>query len=638
MEIKQFSKQSMDHGTTKSIGINGVRLGELLHRVIEVTKVAAEFLVGESKRPDGLRGCGSETPIDLEIETFLRKELIALFPAGFIGEETGRIESPSGEYWIVDPHDGTSAFLEGYGGTSVSVALLRNSTPVLGVVCAPLSPDMSFDCIAWAEGMPSLLRNGREIRPKNSDRPLSAQSMVFLNHRSAERPVSSGTAVAPGRFITLPSIAYRLARVAAGDGDASVSLNGPCSHDYAAGHALLRGAGMVLLDQSGSPVTYAADGTSQVKACFGGMPSVAADLSKRRWTNRRETKRGWRQPPDITHYQIDPAVLQRARGCLMGQIIGDSLGSRVEFQAAKWIRKAFPEGVRDLADGGTWNTLAGQPTDDSELALALARSLVANRRYDADAVAEAYGRWYMSKPFDIGSTTAAALSMLHYVEGDYAATAQKAANPKSQANGSLMRVSPIGIWARFPKVAAHYAAEDSRLTHPNETCVAACQIYAAAICAGIQYGTLEAMIDEANLVAQHVPSDLIRDTYLNALKGYGPKEFDGDNQGWVLIAFQNAFRHLAAGTPIDTALIETVGMGGDTDTNAAITGALLGSLLGIKAIPQRWIRPVLACRPHKALNAPRPRPEEYWPDDVLDLAATLVTCAKPFVEPFGSDE
>jgi ADP-ribosylglycohydrolase len=50
------------------------------------------------------------------------------------------------------------------------------------------------------------------------------------------------------------------------------------------------------------------------------------------------------------------------------------------------------------------------------------------------------------------------------------------------------------------------------------------------------------------------------------------------SEGWVLIAFQNAFRHLAIGTPIEDALIETVSKGGDTDTNAAICGALLGAV------------------------------------------------------------
>ncbi len=78
--------------------------------------------------------------------------------------------------------------------------------------------------------------------------------------------------------------------------------------------------------------------------------------------------------------------------------------------------------------------------------------------------------------------------------------------------------------------------------------------------------------------------------------GQGPGEFV-DQQGWVLIAFQNAFRHLATGTPIKDALIETVSKGGDTDTNAAICGALLGAAQGRAAIPVRWCMAVLGLSP-----------------------------------------
>lgn len=48
----------------------------------------------------------------------------------------------------------------------------------------------------------------------------------------------------------------------------------------------------------------------------------------------------------------------------------------VEFQTPEQIRRQYPDGVRELADGGTWNTIACQPTDDSEMALLLARMLV----------------------------------------------------------------------------------------------------------------------------------------------------------------------------------------------------------------------------------------------------------------------
>ena len=78
----------------------------------------------------------------------------------------------------------------------------------------------------------------------------------------------------------------------------------------------------------------------------------------------------------------DVGMLSRAQGCLLGQLAGDALGSLVEFQTPKQIRRQYPDGVRELADGGTWNTIAGQPTDDSEMALLLARLLADQRKYD----------------------------------------------------------------------------------------------------------------------------------------------------------------------------------------------------------------------------------------------------------------
>ena len=72
-------------------------------------------------------------------------------------------------------------------------------------------------------------------------------------------------------------------------------------------------------------------------------------------------------------------MVSRAQGCFLGRLAGDSLGSLVEFQTPDQIRRKYPGGVRRLADGGTWGTIAGQPTDDSEMALTLARMLTGTR-------------------------------------------------------------------------------------------------------------------------------------------------------------------------------------------------------------------------------------------------------------------
>ena len=129
---------------------------------------------------------------------------------------------------------------------------------------------------------------------------------------------------------------------------------------------------------------------------------------------------------------ITPERLSRAEGCLLGQLAGDSLGSLVEFQTPGEIRRRYPNGVRDLADGGTWWTIAGQPTDDSEMALGLARMLIKQQRYDSTKAFEAYEFWLNSDPFDCGSTVSRGL--------------RGRPNPQSQANGALMRISPLGIF------------------------------------------------------------------------------------------------------------------------------------------------------------------------------------------------
>lgn len=306
-------------------------------------------------------------------------------------------------------------------------------------------------------------------------------------------------------------------------------------------------------------------------------------------------------------------------------MIGDSLGALVEFQPPEEIARRYPDGVRELQDGGVWDTLAGQPTDDSELALALARTLANRSDYDAEAVAGAYGGWYSSHPFDIGTTTQAAMSAAAHAAAGKAEAARKAARRDSQSNGSLMRVSPIGVWARDPDIAARIAWQDSELSHPHPACVAACAAYSAAIAAGIAGADRVDMLATAARIAEghRATAPAIAAALDAARAGHRPESYIR-NMGHVAIAFQNAFYHLAHTRDLEAALIDTIARGGDTDTNAAIARALLGAAEGRRAIPARWTTVILGCRPIKAIGARRPRPPDYWPDDIVALAEALL--------------
>ncbi|HZM34981.1 MAG TPA: ADP-ribosylglycohydrolase family protein, partial [Burkholderiales bacterium] len=91
----------------------------------------------------------------------------------------------------------------------------------------------------------------------------------------------------------------------------------------------------------------------------------------------------------------------------------------------------------------------------------------------------------------------------------------------------------------------------------------------------------------------------------------------------VLVTLQNAFFALFH-EGFEEAVVRTVGQGGAAGTNGAIVGALLGAAHGRAAVPSRWILSVLACRPIAEAGALRPRPMDYWPDDVLELAEALL--------------
>jgi ADP-ribosylglycohydrolase len=318
---------------------------------------------------------------------------------------------------------------------------------------------------------------------------------------------------------------------------------------------------------------------------------------------------------------VTPERLDRARGCLLGQLIGDSLGSLVEFSSADYLKWKHPEGVRELQDGGVWTLLAGQPTDDSELALMLARTLVREKKFDQRAVFDSYVHWYQSGPFDIGNTTRRALSGV----GPDAA---------SQANGSLMRISPLAIFAAGdPERAAAWAREDSQLTHPHPVCQDACAVFVSAAASAIHTTCNAADAYKAARAASSRPG--VSPEVVEAVEKarYEPPEvYDDDRQGWVLIALQNALYQALHAENLEEGLVDTIQHGGDTDTNGAIAGALLGAIHGQAGVPRRWVDVLLNCRPAGPPIQGRhhhPRPEEFWPCDALELAEALLRAGAP---------
>lgn len=257
---------------------------ELLAPVTDNVLSVGKLLAAEWDRPDGPRGHGDKAEVDAEIEAALREHLLNLLHCDFWGEETGAWLTGHEYCWVVDPNDGTSDFLLGRKGSAISVGLLRNASPVLGVVYAPVTVDRGPDCISWAEGCASPIRNGQAVLSRLDEQGLRAGSHVLVSTAAATKPAINAELCAPADFIPMPSIAYRLARVAAGDAVAGISLVPVSAHDVVGGHALLRGAGGVLLDQSGIEISYDSGVLADVALrVFGGAPSACKELTGRGW-------------------------------------------------------------------------------------------------------------------------------------------------------------------------------------------------------------------------------------------------------------------------------------------------------------------------------------------------------------------
>jgi len=177
--------------------------------------------------------------------------LAAAFPGyGWLSEET--VDSPERlerrEVLIVDPIDGTRAFLSGDPRWAVSIALVVDGRPVAGVVHAP----SLGETYAAASGQGATL-NGAPIRASartslEGARAGGPKRMIEAIARGA----GAGVEVAP----RTPSLAYRLALVASGALDFAVASINANEWDVAAADIVLAEAGAALVDSSGAPLAY----------------------------------------------------------------------------------------------------------------------------------------------------------------------------------------------------------------------------------------------------------------------------------------------------------------------------------------------------------------------------------------------
>ncbi|MDV6264872.1 ADP-ribosylglycohydrolase family protein [Rhodococcoides yunnanense] len=278
--------------------------------------------------------------------------------------------------------------------------------------------------------------------------------------------------------------------------------------------------------------------------------------------------------------QLTDIRQDRARGVLLGTAVGDALGAGYEFGYPS------PETEIDMIGGGTFDWAPGEWTDDTSMALCVARGLEAGG--DVDDIAENFRAWFAQNPPDVGNQTRAVLVQTTRTGADM--TAAAAALPgRTGGNGSLMRTAPVAL-AYLDDAAGcrAAAARISALTHSDPRAGEACQLWSHAIRYAVLHGTYDGVAEFLDEAAHEV-RDYWRPLIQQAQVGE-PADFS--NNGWVVHALQTAWWaiHRSAGEerPLSAALELCVRAGGDTDTTAAIAGGLLGARWGASAVPRGW--------------------------------------------------
>ncbi|HYU30479.1 MAG TPA: ADP-ribosylglycohydrolase family protein [Gemmatimonadales bacterium] len=274
---------------------------------------------------------------------------------------------------------------------------------------------------------------------------------------------------------------------------------------------------------------------------------------------------------------------------MLGLVAGNQLGVPTEhLGTADAIRKAFPHGVVDLAPPPKNSPY----DDDAAMALLLGESLLASQGFDANDVARRWVKWMKVDGRGIGMTTRRALTLIDRGKEPFeAGRLANQENPGHAAgNGSVMRCIPVALryhddLDRLIRVSTQQAA----ITHADERCTwgaAAVNLAARELLHGNIY-----FIDEV----LHKMGDRAPRVLREAIHRV-PRESEGDlpiaragEAGYVVHCIEIAFWFVTHDRTLEDALIYLAQAGGDTDTNAAVAGALLGARYGEVSLPPRWM-------------------------------------------------
>ena len=285
--------------------------------------------------------------------------------------------------------------------------------------------------------------------------------------------------------------------------------------------------------------------------------------------------------PERQPSQDQAAIADRALGALVGLAVGDAIGTTLEFQS----RDSYTP-VTDMTGGGPFGLKAGQWTDDTAMALALADSLLSDPDLDAVDLITRFVGWYRDGDysctgtcFDIGITTRQALQRWQQSGDPYAGST----DPQSAGNGSLMRLAPVALrhW-RDRGTLGDVARRQSRTTHAAPEAVEACALFADMLADAIEGRPRSAVLRDRDVSRAGAITPIAAGSWR------GKQRAAVRSSGYVAHSLEAALWCVGRSSSFAEAVLLAANLGDDADTTAAITGQLAGALYGLSAIPATW--------------------------------------------------
>ncbi len=278
-------------------------------------------------------------------------------------------------------------------------------------------------------------------------------------------------------------------------------------------------------------------------------------------------------------------INDKIRGMVVGSVTGDALGMPLEFHAPRELNNLAREMEMGPLPAGTF-------TDDTEMALALAESLLEHSPLDGEDFTQRLLAWVQNRPADIGIHTSKVLSLIaNGISWREASERVQSEDPQNAGNGSLMRTWPVAaIHHNNPGLLIAESRLQSQITHAHADCVNAC-VFLDLVLADLIHRDSRKTPNAA--LREVITSSLTRISlgkdFELLIKLAAVRQRDAlPNSGWVRHTLESALWAVLTTQTFEDALISAVNLGNDADTAGAVTGAIAGALYGYEAIPARW--------------------------------------------------